>query len=169
MSELFKNYGKQKITPHNRNKKLDIEKEYWDVIYVGANAKHNFKVPRKKEVIQNVAICYRQGTEIKLTKNLLDVTITNLPINPDYPSYMNGCSLVSYVITPEESLNFNFWNTEVYAQIKVFLSNGRIEYSPEYKVQICDSFLRYELPLKDDNNVEDDSEGNTIEVEELEE
>ena len=162
MSELFKNYGKQKIIPHNRFKKLDVEKEFWDTIYVGANAYHNFQVPRKKAMIENLVIYYRQGTEVKVIKEMSDVTIIDLPFMEGYPSYVDGCSMVKYSITKEDSLNFNRWNTEVYAQIKVFLTDGRIEYSPEYKVQICDSLMRNEPLLR---TTEADT---TIVVEELE-
>jgi hypothetical protein len=50
--------------------------------------------------------------------------------------------IIKYLITPEETFNFNAYNREVFAQTKVFLQNGEIEYSPKYKVRIIDSNLK---------------------------
>lgn len=149
MSELFKNYEikSAKIAPRNTHKCLPVEQEYYDEIYLGANIEHNFIVPHRMEEIEDIIIYYNQGTEIKLIKKSEDMNVHEYRY--DNPFF---CKM-TYDVTAEDSLNFNAYNKEVYAQIKVFLKNGEIEYSDRYKIKIIDSSIKE--VLLDGNNIEE--------------
>ena len=134
MSQMFRNYEKikTKIGPNNEHKHLPEKIEFWDSIYIGANCHHSFKVPYLAEEMYDVNICYMQGTEVKLVKNVDEMTYTN---------YENSC-IFNYEISQEESLLFNDYNSEVYAQIKIVMNDGEIEYSPKYKLRIIGNMIK---------------------------
>lgn len=133
MSQLFDNYNnKNQPIPDNEKVFLEYKKKYADIIVLGGTNKHCFLIPYSPEEVDYLSVTYIQGTEIKLTKMFLSSELEDL----------NGESMLIYDITPEESLAFNNWNKEVYAQIKAYITcaeESRIEYSQQYKIKIINT------------------------------
>ena len=155
MSRMFNNYihGAAKISVDNSKNRLPVEQEYYDEIYIGADIDHNFIIPHVSTDIKDATVYYTQGIETKLIVKSEKMNVE------DYCLEKHGGQFcrVSYTITAEESLAFNGYNKNTYAQIKVILNTGEIEYSPKYKIRIFDSNLR-EVFVNDKQEQPDSSE-----------
>lgn len=67
MSQLFKNYDSSTNDIANNEKEyIDRLREYKDVIVLGADNDHTFRIPYTKDELIKFTITYIQGTEIKL-------------------------------------------------------------------------------------------------------
>lgn len=140
MSNMFNNYtdtyNAGKCGPDNKKKELDIEQEYWDELVIGAPNYYVYIVDfpdhsTKATDIKNVIITVAQGTE-----NILD----NIPY--EIKEYNIGlikthyyCKII-WKISEKDSLLFNSFNRNTFAQLKLIFNTGDIIYSPKLKLDL---------------------------------
>jgi len=142
MSHLFDNYptGINTHVPDNTSQKLEIKPDYDEVIVLGADNTHCFKIPHRREEISDIKIIYNQGINTKVIKeyHVYYDTEGNIKdeqgdIHWDYPEDGTPSepdrwySLISCDVTAEETNNFNGYNQDVNIQIFTTILNGKWE------------------------------------------
>lgn len=131
---IFDNYDNlpEDYVPNNRHKHLCLPKQ--EVITIGATCDHIFDIDLDLTDIPVLAI-YKQGVEMKLTKEPSNITIDS----------EKGCSTLTFTLTPEETEEFNNYILDTNVQLKFFIpvsdtSGGfkeySFEYSPVYKLKV---------------------------------
>ena len=153
MSQLFNNYQdkKQTETPDNQKDFLKMPNEYKDLIVLGADNTHFFKIPHPKNEIKEITVLYNQGIETKLEYHWPNLLGTDNHIMLDEDIYDEYASWISYEITADDTANFNRHNKSVKAQLKVILTNSdgteSTDISEIYKIKLVTKLRKF---LRDD-------------------
>lgn len=128
MSEMFKNYPQpDDYIPNNRPK---CRKPFKLDIMVGETSVQSFDVPFDvEEDCIDWEIIYKLGLEVVLIKSKETIEIIKDEDN----------TILSCVISPEETKLFNSTILDTLVQIKFTMKDGNIIYSEIYKIKINNS------------------------------
>lgn len=137
MYDNFKNIPKDYI-PNNRKK--FIKKINNNIIQVGADCKHIFKMDLMgEENLTTTRLVYKQGISIILVRNN-GLTIKLKEKEPH-------CVTIELDLPAKETILFNdVANRDVTAQFEFILHDGRVHYSPIFNIDVVKSIISKETP-----------------------
>lgn len=152
MSQMFDNYQKSDDynlnpsgqVPDNTRQRLMICPGYDEVLILGSDNIHDFKIPHRFEEVSDLKIVYNQGIETKIIKEYHVVYNENNEIISetgdihwdDGGNYSQWYSLISCTISDEETNKFNGYNKDINVQIFTTLRSGY--YEPGYESGYAD-------------------------------
>ncbi len=137
MSEMFKNYPQpDDYIPNNHPKHC---KKHELEIMSGETTTHTFEIPfNVNEETLDFKIIYKLGVEVVLVKNKSALTIV---IDE------NNNSIISCVISSQESSKFKHTSLDAHVQIKFIMKDYTTQMSEIYKVKLRNSLDSLEEPI----------------------